>query len=102
MRGEGCLEGLKAEAETQRMNAWIDGKESMLVAQCLGRMAIATSRHVSKEQMIDINCAIAMEASQTQMNRRNTAGKTYLGIRRAGEYWDERKAIKCAIWRKSR
>jgi hypothetical protein len=73
------------EAETQRMNAWIDGKESMLVAQCLGRMAIATSRHVRKERMIDINCAIEMEASQIQANRRNMGGKTYLVIRLAGD-----------------
>jgi hypothetical protein len=52
--------------------------------------------------MIDINCVIAMEASQIQTSRQNTVGKTYLVIRLAGDHSDERKAIKCAIWRKSR
>jgi hypothetical protein len=27
------------------------------------------------------------------------AGKTYLVVRLAGDHWDERKAIRCAIWR---
>jgi hypothetical protein len=102
MRGGVHLEGLEAEAETQRMNAWIDGKESMLVAQCLGRLVIGTSWHVRQGRMIDINCAIAMEVSQIQANHRNTTGKTYLVIRLAGDHWVERKAIECAIWRKSR
>src|SRR5262249_437367 len=102
MSGGVYLEGLRTEAETQRMNVWIDGKGNMLAAQCLGHLAIDTSRHVTKGPTIGINYHIAMEVSPIRTNRRNTAGKTYLGIRPASNYRDDRKAIQCAIWRKSR
>ena len=87
MRGGGLLEGLQAQAETQRMNAWIGGKANTLGASNLGHLVHSTAMHVEPGQMIDISCVIAMEVSQIQTNPRNMTGKTYLVLRLVGNAW---------------